>query len=78
MNISSSNFTVKVNGVEVVEIPEDLFIPPDALQVILEQFGRRLGDILTYFVVLANCEKCFPKRCYRLFKNNYFRAKNAQ
>ena len=38
MNIPSSNFTVKVNGVEVVEIPEDLFIPPDALQVILEQF----------------------------------------
>ena len=55
MNIPSSNFTVKVNGVEVVEIPEDLFIPPDALQVILEQFEGPL-DLLLYLIKKQNID----------------------
>ena len=55
MNIPSSNFTVKVNGVEVVEIPEDLFIPPDALQVILEQFEGPL-DLLLYLIKRQNID----------------------
>ena len=55
MNIPSSNFTVKVNGVEVVDIPEDLFIPPDALQVILEQFEGPL-DLLLYLIKKQNID----------------------
>ena len=55
MNIPSSNFIVKVNGVEVVEIPEDLFIPPDALQVILEQFEGPL-DLLLYLIKRQNID----------------------
>ena len=55
MNTPSSNFTVKVNGVEVVEIPEDLFIPPDALQVILEQFEGPL-DLLLYLIKKQNID----------------------
>ena len=55
MNINSSGYIVRVNGVEVVEIPEDLFIPPDALQVILEQFEGPL-DLLLYLIKKQNID----------------------
>ena len=55
MNIMTSDYTVKVNGVEVVDIPEDLFIPPDALQVILEQFEGPL-DLLLYLIKKQNID----------------------
>ena len=34
----SKNLKATLNGEVVTEIPEDLFIPPDALRVILEKF----------------------------------------
>ncbi len=55
MNINSSEYIVRVNGVEVVDIPEDLFIPPDALQVILEQFEGPL-DLLLYLIKKQNID----------------------
>ena len=55
MNIISSEYTIKVNGVEVVDIPEDLFIPPDALQIILEQFEGPL-DLLLYLIKKQNID----------------------
>ncbi len=55
MNTLSSEFKVKVNGIEVVDIPEDLFIPPDALQIILEQFEGPL-DLLLYLIKKQNID----------------------
>ena len=55
MSIISSEYRVKINGVEVIEIPEDLFIPPDALQVILEQFEGPL-DLLLYLIKKQNID----------------------
>jgi len=55
MNTFSSEFKVKVNGIEVVDIPEDLFIPPDALQIILEQFEGPL-DLLLYLIKKQNID----------------------
>ena len=55
MNINLSEYTIKVNGVEVIDIPEDLFIPPDALQVILEQFEGPL-DLLLYLIKKQNID----------------------
>ncbi len=55
MNIISSDYTIKVNGIEVIDIPEDLFIPPDALQVILEQFEGPL-DLLLYLIKKQNLD----------------------
>ena len=39
------NTNIIVNGQEITDIPDDLFIPPDALRVILEQFEGPL-DLL--------------------------------
>ena len=49
------NFNVKVNGVEISEIPEDLFIPPDALRVIIEEFEGPL-DLLLYLIKKQNID----------------------
>ena len=38
-----------ISGQEVVEIPKDLYIPPDALEVILEAFEGPL-DLLLYLI----------------------------
>ena len=38
-----------VNGEAVIEKPEDLYIPPDALEVILEAFEGPL-DLLLYLI----------------------------
>ena len=55
MNTNLSEYTIRVNGVEVIDIPEDLFIPPDALQVILEQFEGPL-DLLLYLIKKQNID----------------------
>ena len=46
-----NNFDITLNGKEITDIPEDLFIPPDALRVILEQFEGPL-DLLLYLSLI--------------------------
>ena len=55
MEKDTVNNSVKVNGIEIVDIPEDLFIPPDALRVILEQFEGPL-DLLLYLIKKQNID----------------------
>jgi len=55
MNREIFDKSVRVNGVEIVDIPEDLFIPPDALRVILEQFEGPL-DLLLYLIKKQNID----------------------
>ena len=40
---------IRVRGEIYTEIPEDLFIPPDALRIILEEFEGPL-DLLLYLI----------------------------
>ena len=49
------NFDITLNGKEITDIPEDLFIPPDALRVILEQFEGPL-DLLLYLIKKQNID----------------------
>ena len=44
-----------LNGNTITDIPEDLFIPPDALRVILEQFEGPL-DLLLYLIKKQNLD----------------------
>ncbi len=44
-----------VFGQPVLEVPQDLFIPPDALQVILESFEGPL-DLLLYLIRKQNLD----------------------
>ena len=50
-----NNFDMTLNGKEITDIPEDLFIPPDALRVILEQFEGPL-DLLLYLIKKQNID----------------------
>ena len=50
-----NNFDITLNGKEITDIPEDLFIPPDALRVILEQFEGPL-DLLLYLIKKQNVD----------------------
>jgi segregation and condensation protein A len=50
-----NNFDITLNGKEITDIPEDLFIPPDALRVILEQFEGPL-DLLLYLIKKQNID----------------------
>ncbi len=45
--------TAKVLGEQVIELPEDLYIPPDALRVFLEMFEGPL-DLLLYLIKKQN------------------------
>ena len=45
----------KVNGEAVVDVPTDLFIPPDALEVFLENFEGPL-DLLLYLIRRQNLD----------------------
>ena len=45
----------KIRGEPVLELPNDLYIPPDALEVILEQFEGPL-DLLLYLIRKANLD----------------------
>ncbi len=49
------NNNIIVNGQEITDIPDDLFIPPDALRVILEQFEGPL-DLLLYLIKKQNID----------------------
>ena len=51
----TNNFNIVLNGQEITDIPEDLFIPPDALRVILEQFEGPL-DLLLYLIKKQNID----------------------
>src|ERR1700680_4001858 len=42
-----------VNGIAITELPQDLYIPPDALQVFLETFEGPL-DLLLYLIKKQN------------------------
>ena len=44
---------VKVYGAPLLEMPHDLYIPPDALEVFLEQFEGPL-DLLLYLIRKEN------------------------
>ena len=44
-----------VRGAQVVDLPEDLYIPPDALEVILEAFEGPL-DLLLYLIKRQNLD----------------------
>ena len=44
-----------IKGRLITEIPEDLFIPPDALQIILEEFEGPL-DLLLYLIKKQNID----------------------
>ena len=46
---NSDQLEVKINGSVITDIPDDLFIPPDALRVILERFEGPL-DLLLYLI----------------------------
>ena len=50
-----NNFDITLNGKEITDIPEDLFIPPDALRVILEKFEGPL-DLLLYLIKKQNID----------------------
>ncbi|MCW8399650.1 segregation/condensation protein A [Legionella sp. PATHC038] len=53
----SSNPEVKaiVDGKELTELPDDLFIPPDALEVLLDSFSGPL-DLLLYLIRKQNLD----------------------
>jgi segregation and condensation protein A len=47
--------TVKVYGEPVIELPHDLYIPPDALEIVLEAFEGPL-DLLLYLIRKENLD----------------------
>ena len=51
--LENNNSDIILNGQKITDIPEDLFIPPDALRVILEQFEGPL-DLLLYLIKKQN------------------------
>lgn len=53
--IHSSIATIKVQGTAYGDLPEDLYIPPDALQVFLETFEGPL-DLLLYLIRKQNLD----------------------
>lgn len=48
-------FKVLVDGKELTKIPDDLFIPPDALEVLLDSFSGPL-DLLLYLIRKQNID----------------------
>ncbi len=50
-----SNITAIYNGKQILDIPEDLFIPPEHLRIILEQFEGPL-DLLLYLIKKQNID----------------------
>ena len=47
--------TAKVYGEPVIELPHDLYIPPDALEIVLEAFEGPL-DLLLYLIRKENLD----------------------
>ena len=60
-----------INGEALIEKPEDLFIPPDALEVILETFEGPL-DLLLYLIRKQKLLK--GRRIARAMSHNYWRV----
>lgn len=54
-DIVNSNDAIKIKGELYNDIPEDLFIPPDALRIILEDFEGPL-DLLLYLIKKQNID----------------------
>ncbi|VAW75240.1 Segregation and condensation protein A [hydrothermal vent metagenome] len=52
---STVNALAKVRGLEVTELPKDLYIPPDALEVFLDHFEGPL-DLLLYLIRKQNLD----------------------
>ena len=52
---NSDQLEVKINGSVITDIPDDLFIPPDALRVLLERFEGPL-DLLLYLIKKQNID----------------------
>ena len=52
---TNKNNLIILNGTTITDIPDDLFIPPDALRVILEQFEGPL-DLLLYLIKKQNID----------------------
>lgn len=50
-----SEFKAIVDGKELTQIPDDLFIPPDALEVLLDSFSGPL-DLLLYLIRKQNID----------------------
>ncbi len=53
--LDSNNSNIVLKGKKITDIPEDLFIPPDALRVILEDFEGPL-DLLLYLIKKQNVD----------------------
>ena len=54
---TNKNNLIILNGTTITDIPDDLFIPPDALRVILEQFegyGLRILPNFQFRLPLLN------------------------
>ena len=54
-NVNSNDISIVFNGKTITDIPEDLFIPPEALRVIIEQFEGPL-DLLLYLIKKQNID----------------------
>ncbi len=54
-NVKNSDTSIIFNGKRITDIPEDLFIPPEALRVIIEQFEGPL-DLLLYLIKKQNID----------------------
>ncbi|MFO1430861.1 MAG: ScpA family protein [Candidatus Competibacteraceae bacterium] len=55
MSATESNVLPRVNGQPYPELPQDLYIPPDALEVFLETFEGPL-DLLLYLIKRQNLD----------------------
>jgi segregation and condensation protein A len=55
MTAAVTSITAKVYGEPVIEMPHDLYIPPDALEVVLEAFEGPL-DLLLYLIRKENLD----------------------
>ena len=53
--LENNNSNIVLKGKKITDIPEDLFIPPDALRVILEDFEGPL-DLLLYLIKKQNID----------------------
>ena len=53
--LENKNSNIVLKGKKITDIPEDLFIPPDALRVILEDFEGPL-DLLLYLIKKQNVD----------------------
>lgn len=53
--LNASEFIARFNGIAITELPSDLYIPPDALEIFLEAFEGPL-DLLLYLIRKNNLD----------------------